>query len=178
MANKRITDVDFIESLNSDESFFVNQNSTIKQINKSDIVFGITNGGTGATTIAGARDNLGLGNTDGALPIANGGTGATTAENARANIGAASTAIYNGILPSSGWSNSAPYTQTIIVDGILNTDYPLVDINLSEASDPTSIIEAWRLIGRCTVSANNTIVTYCYQEAPAVDIPIIFKVVR
>lgn len=56
---KRITDVDFLNSLNGDESFFVNQNSSIKQINKSNIVFGITNGGTGATTAKDARVNLG-----------------------------------------------------------------------------------------------------------------------
>lgn len=47
----------------------------------------IANGGTGATTVAGARNALGLGNTSGALPIANGGTGATTAANARNNLG-------------------------------------------------------------------------------------------
>ena len=58
MANKRITDVDVINSLNSDESFFVNQNSSIKQINKSDIVWDISNGGTNATNVAEARNNL------------------------------------------------------------------------------------------------------------------------
>lgn len=47
----------------------------------------IANGGTGATTVAGARNALGLGNTSGAVPVANGGTGATTAEQARANLG-------------------------------------------------------------------------------------------
>ena len=52
----------------------------------------VANGGTGATTAAGARNNLGLGNTSGALPVANGGTGATTAANARTNLGAAPTA--------------------------------------------------------------------------------------
>ena len=95
MADKRITDVDIIESLNGDESFFVNQNSSIKQINKNKIVdgiigntiFDIKNGGTGATTIAGARKNLGLGNTDGALPIENGGTGATTVADVRKRLG-------------------------------------------------------------------------------------------
>lgn len=59
MADKRITDVDFVDSLNSDESFFINQNSSLKQINKSNIVFGITNGGTGGTTAEKARENLG-----------------------------------------------------------------------------------------------------------------------
>ena len=47
----------------------------------------IAGGGTGQTTVAGVRNVLGLGNTDGALPIANGGTGATTPEAARKNLG-------------------------------------------------------------------------------------------
>ena len=38
----------------------------------------IENGGTGATTVADARNALGLGNTSGAVPVANGGTGKTT----------------------------------------------------------------------------------------------------
>lgn len=37
----------------------------------------IARGGTGGTTIASARNALGLGNTSGAVPVANGGTGAT-----------------------------------------------------------------------------------------------------
>ena len=49
----------------------------------------IAYGGTGATTAAGARNALGLGNTTGALPIANGGTGATTAAAALTALGAA-----------------------------------------------------------------------------------------
>lgn len=47
----------------------------------------VAKGGTGATTVAGARNALGLGNTDGAVPIANGGTGATTAAGAIDNLG-------------------------------------------------------------------------------------------
>lgn len=59
MANKRITDVDYIDSLNSNESFFVNQNSALKQINKENVIFGVSNGGTGAKTAKDARLNLG-----------------------------------------------------------------------------------------------------------------------
>lgn len=50
-------------------------------------VLPISGGGTGQTTVAGVRNALGLGNTNGALPIANGGTGATTAAQARTNLG-------------------------------------------------------------------------------------------
>ena len=49
----------------------------------------VARGGTGQTTLALARNAMGLGNTTGALPVANGGTGATTAANALTNLGAA-----------------------------------------------------------------------------------------
>ena len=88
------------------------------------------------------------------------------------------TQTYKGTFLASGWSNGVPFTQEIAVDGILSTDYPFVDIDLSDVVDAAAVIEGWTLIGRCTVSADNTVIAYCYEEAPAVDIPIIFKVVR
>ena len=88
------------------------------------------------------------------------------------------TETYKGTFLSSGWSSSAPYTQAITVEGVLSTDYPFVDIDLSDVSDAVSVIEGWKLVGRCTVSADNNVIAYCYEEAPAVDIPIVFKVVR
>lgn len=90
----------------------------------------------------------------------------------------AETETYKGTFLSSGWSSSAPYTQAITVEGVLSTDYPFVDIDLSDVSDAVSVIEGWKLVGRCTVSADNNVIAYCYEEAPAVDIPIVFKVVR
>lgn len=80
-------------------------------------------------------------------------------------------------LPASGWSGSAPYTQTISVEGVLATDDPFVDVYLEGVSDGTAILEAWMLVGRLS-TADGSITAYCYEEVPTVDIPIILKVVR
>lgn len=58
-----------------------------KLIQRYTEVLPIAGGGTGQTTVAGVRNILGLGNTDGALPIANGGTGADNANTALSNLG-------------------------------------------------------------------------------------------
>ena len=47
----------------------------------------VARGGTGQTSLAAARNAMGLGNTTGALPVANGGTGATSKAAARTNLG-------------------------------------------------------------------------------------------
>lgn len=60
MADKRITDAGSVTSLSGSESFFINKDSSLKQISKKNIVFDIANGGTGATTASGARANLGV----------------------------------------------------------------------------------------------------------------------
>ena len=90
----------------------------------------------------------------------------------------AETKTYLGVFAASDWSESAPYTQEIAVNGILGSDNPLVDIDLSEVEDVLRVIEGWSYIGRCTVNEDNKVVAYCYQEAPAVDLPVMFKVVR
>lgn len=90
----------------------------------------------------------------------------------------AETSAYTGTLTVGGWSNSAPYMQTITVSGILSTDNPFVDVNLGGVSDGTDILESWNYVGRITVTENNKLVAYCYEEKPTVNIPIILKVVR
>lgn len=89
----------------------------------------------------------------------------------------AETASYKTTLPASGWSGSAPFTQSVAVAGILSSDEPFVDVFLEGVSDGTAILEAWSAVGRIS-AADDTITAYCYEEAPTVDIPIILKVVR
>ena len=165
MATKRITDVDYIHSLNGNESFFINQNSSIKQINKRNIVFGINNGGTGATSVAGARNALGLGNTDGALPIANGGTGATTAEEARVNLGII--AMTSTQVRLDGWDDNQ---KIVSVNGVTANNTVFVS--------PESNTDGYKAYAKCNVrcisQATNTLTFIC-DKIP--DIPITVNVV-
>lgn len=92
----------------------------------------------------------------------------------------ATTASYTATFPSSGWSASAPYTQTVNVDGILLTDDPIVDIDMSSvtnADDWALMTEVWNFVGRITAN-EGSVTMYCYDEKPTVDITIFLKVVR
>ena len=82
------TDANYEAGSNTASSFYFNTAGSYsgKAANVTGTV-AVANGGTGATTVAGARNALGLGNTSGALPVANGGTGATTGLAALANLG-------------------------------------------------------------------------------------------
>lgn len=116
MANKRITDVDYIDSLNSNESFFVNQNNTIRQINKGNIVFEVVNGGTGANNAVDARTNLGLGSVavENTVPVSKGGTGAANAANARNNLGLGDVAIEDVVPIEKGGTNATNIDEALL----------------------------------------------------------------
>lgn len=94
--------------------------------------------------------------------------------------GKASTAGYTATLLGAGWSAGVPHTQTVAVEGILATDNPFVDVDMSGATTGaagTALSDAWTLVGRVEAGAGS-ITAYCYDDAPAVDIPLILKVVR
>ena len=65
-------------------------NSDITSLSGLTTALSISQGGTGSTTAAGARTNLGLVDGSGLIPVSIGGTGAKTAADARSNIGALS----------------------------------------------------------------------------------------
>lgn len=80
----------------------------------------IANGGTGASTVAAARNNLGLGNTSGAVPIANGGTGQTTVAAARNALGLGNT---SGAVPiANGGTGATTVAGARNALGLGNTD--------------------------------------------------------
>lgn len=92
----------------------------------------------------------------------------------------ASTASYTALFLASGWSESAPYSQTVSVEGILATDDPLVDVSLTgvtTAEAGKARTDAWTFVGRVEAGAG-TVTACCYEEKPTVDLPVLLKVVR
>lgn len=85
------------------------------------------------------------------------------------------------VLKATSWSSYAPYTQTVEVPGLLATDEPFIDVYLSgveSVEDGQAILDSWLYVGRAAVTADGTLVAYCYEDKPYADIPIILKAVR
>ena len=75
-------------------------------------------------------------------------------------------------------AETGEYTQTVVVNGILATDNPIVDVVLDTAKNTAlSQLEAWSLISKIETS-NGSITVTCLEEAPTTAIPIQIKVVR
>jgi len=86
---------------------------------------------------------------------------------------------YSAILSASNWSSSAPYTQTVVISGIKSTDNPIVDIDMSSATSNNSsdLLNAWNRVGRISTN-NNSIIAYCYEEKPTVDISLVLLIIK
>lgn len=90
----------------------------------------------------------------------------------------ATTNLYTATLLSSGWSSSAPYTQTVSVSGILSTDTPIADVVLDVVtSTAMAQISAWMCVSNIE-TADGYITATCLENKPEIDIPIQLKVVR
>lgn len=83
-------------------------------------------------------------------------------------------------LPSSGWSGEAPYTQTVAVEGILETDTPHYG-NVSYTSDTT----AGKINRRnCFMmiddldTADGSITFTCFEEKPTLNLTVQLEVNR
>ena len=95
-----------------------------------------------------------------------------------ANLLQATTAEYSGTITSGGWSGSNPFTKAVTVTGILSTDQPIIDLNLSAVAfaNVPAVQEAWGKIYRAVTTANT--ITFSSTEALTTAISFIVKVVR
>ena len=79
----------------------------------------------------------------------------------------------------SDWTGSDPYVATLTVSGILSTDVPIVDLDLSNVAfaDVVDVQANWALVYRVEASADNEIKLYAIDE-PTEDFALTIKVVR
>lgn len=89
----------------------------------------------------------------------------------------AETKEYNAIIPTEGWTETAPYTIEIAVLGMLVTDknFPVSPIYTAEEYAAQS--EAWNKISFIDAGTDKITVT-CMDEKPTTAIPIQITVVR
>lgn len=85
--------------------------------------------------------------------------------------------VKTATLSSSGWSSSAPYTQTVNVSGITADDSPIVALYITgspSSSNVKNMAKSYGYIDRA-VTGNGTITFYCYNKKPTVNITVSIK---
>ena len=76
------------------------------------------------------------------------------------------------------WSGSGPYTQSVTISGILASDMPHITPVYSSNNDiALAQKEAWACVSKA-VTAANSITFSCFEDKPAVAIPIQIEVTR
>jgi hypothetical protein len=81
--------------------------------------------------------------------------------------------------PSTGWTGTGPYTNVITVAGLLASDFPIVDIDLSGVTfaDVPDVQADWALVYRVAATAANQLTLFATDE-PTENFTLTIKVVR
>ena len=76
------------------------------------------------------------------------------------------------------WSGSGPYTQSITVSGILESDMPhIMPVYSSNNTTALTQKEAWTCVSKA-ITATNSITFICFEDKPTTAIPIQIEVNR
>ena len=81
-------------------------------------------------------------------------------------------------VPASGWSASAPYTQSVSVSGLLATDnphvFPVYSDTLATAANQA---ESWAMVSTATTSSGS-LTLKCFEDNPTADLTLMVEVNR
>lgn len=94
------------------------------------------------------------------------------------NTGESIATTYTATISTSWTGSSAPYTQTVELSGITESDTPIVDVILSDdTTTALNQLEAWGCVSKIETATDNITVT-CLEDKPTIEIPIQLKAVR
>lgn len=86
--------------------------------------------------------------------------------------------IYTATIPTTGWSLTTPHTIEIKVDGIVESDNPIISVVQDKNEEiAKSQLEAWGCINEIE-TGNGVITCTCYNGTPNTEIPILIKEIR
>lgn len=80
-------------------------------------------------------------------------------------------------LKYSGWTSTAPYTQTVNVPGVTAEDAPVIGILIADGTTAASVKlqnKAWACVDRAVTGAG-TVTFYCYNKKPGNDFTVNVK---
>lgn len=80
-------------------------------------------------------------------------------------------------LTASGWSSTAPYTQTVSVAGVLAADTPVISLFLPSGLSAATVKaqkKTYGMVDRAESGAGQ-LTFYCYNKKPAVDFQVTVK---
>ena len=77
-------------------------------------------------------------------------------------------------IPTTGWTETSPYSLEIAIEGILATDNPIVGLINIESSEQK---EAWNCISKI-ITEDNKIIVYADDQIPSVEINILLQCMR
>ena len=88
---------------------------------------------------------------------------------------------YTLSFPASNWTKQSDgsYTQKVTASGMLASDYAIVDVDMSGATADTfgDLLDAWSAVSRAQTQAGGLLLT-CFENAPAVNLPVKAEVIR
>lgn len=85
---------------------------------------------------------------------------------------------YSATFLASGWSSSAPYTQTVTIEGLLSSDTPIVDILLSsDTATAEQELISYGYFSKFT-AGNNSLTATALSTVPTQDITVQLTVIR
>lgn len=85
----------------------------------------------------------------------------------------------DGVLQADGWSAEAPYTQSIVVEGISVTDRPILGLDTSKATaDTIDELEKNYSYIKDIETSLDTITFTCYKNKPTINLPITGQAMR